>query len=514
MRFIEGGERAVTRFEEGAAGYEARAYRGLGVFSSMPVRAPPPCAVSRACSPPPPPPSPFLGAQYEVSDDQDSVQMLQRSTQVGEFYRMHPPPVWNKIKKLPGTYADLLIYDEEADKHQHIRFETALHAALPIQDANENSDLQELVKLLGGSEDYNLARQKFFNELYQAYLGRPADINPDTGDQGTDLVIPGEANAEAQTALQRIGNVRVPNINKAKIIDAVKKGVWIPFCIVIARPFIEHLMMSAIMTVSGRDTGATLFGPADMQISANTSVKTIEGHYTCHTKSVITKPQNVYVMRDIMCTGYVAGGNCQFFGMGKDNTFNDTPVDQRAAKVREMINQRLSFHDDAAGEYASMLAFVAPYSDVTGGYRDQVISLSERLLPWEVTRHTINTTKDYFPGGHANFTYYKSLFGLNQLHFGEDVRAVENMEFISQGSVNNALCFIGPHRRYNPFSSNFFELVPGQGHFGPDAIPGDARWRRGESVSLRAARNSMVGLEVAAQSQLALRAVDGIGDLV
>ena len=38
MKYYDGGERAVTRFEEGVAGYEARAYRGLGVFSSMPVR--------------------------------------------------------------------------------------------------------------------------------------------------------------------------------------------------------------------------------------------------------------------------------------------------------------------------------------------------------------------------------------------------------------------------------------------------------------------------------------------
>ena len=43
----------------------------------------------------------------------------------------------------------------------------------------------------------------------------------------------------------------------------------------------------------------------------------------------------------------------------------------------------------------------------------------------------------------------------------------------AQGAVNNALCFLGPHRKYNPFAQNFFELVPGQGHFGPDAIPGD-----------------------------------------
>lgn len=224
---------------------------------------------------------------------------------------------------------------------------------------------------------------------------------------------------------------------------------------------------------------------------------------------MITKPQNVYVMRDIMCTGYRAGGNCQFFGMDKSNHFPPkASADHKAQAIREAINQRLSFHDDVSGEYASMLAFMAPYAEVTSGYRDQVVSLSERLLPWEVTRHTMNNKKDYFPGGRSGFDHYMPIFGLNQLHFGEDVRAVENAEFISQGSVNNALCFVGPHRRYNPFSSNFFELVPGQGHFGPDAIPGDARWRRGESVSLRAARNSMVGIEVAAHSQLALRAAN------
>jgi len=81
---------------------------------------------------------------------------------------------------------------------------------------------------------------------------------------------------------------------------------------------------------------------------------------------------------------------------------------------------------------------------------------------------------------------------------------------VEQGAVNNSLCMIGPHRRYNPFAQNFFELVPGQGHFGPDAIPGDARWRRGESVSLKTARDSMVSLEVAAHSQLVMKPANGI----
>ena len=95
----------------------------------------------------------------------------------------------------------------------------------------------------------------------------------------------------------------------------------------------------------------------------------------------------------------------------------------------------------------------------------------------------------------------------------------------------NALCFTGPHRRYDPFAKGFYSLEPGQGHFGPDAIPcaafcapsnaeraptrthaltlpthsarrGDARWRRGESVSLKSARDSMVSIELASQAQM------------
>lgn len=38
-----------------------------------------------------------------------------------------------------------------------------------------------------------------------------------------------------------------------------------------------------------------VFGPADMQLSANTQVKTIEGHYTGHFKAVVTKPQSAPV---------------------------------------------------------------------------------------------------------------------------------------------------------------------------------------------------------------------------
>ena len=154
-------------------------------------------------------------SQFEVSEDADSVQMLQRSTQVGEFYRMSPPAVFNEKAKLPATYMDLLIYDEESDRLQHVTFEEALYAC--CLTATDN--LAEIFKVTAADETKSKA--------HCGVAGATYDVSSVSG-----------------------------------IVAMVKAGAWCPVCITIARPFIEHLMVSAVATVAGRDTGATLFGPA------------------------------------------------------------------------------------------------------------------------------------------------------------------------------------------------------------------------------------------------------------
>ena len=134
-----------------------------------------------------------------------------------------------------------MIYNEEADKLDHITFEEALYATC-VGDAA--GGFIDITKAFGTIDD---TKSKAHITAAGITLAAALDLTTVTG-----------------------------------ILDAVKAGVWVPVCITIARPFIEHLMMSAVITVSGRDTGATLFGPADMQISANTSVKTIEGHVSRH----------------------------------------------------------------------------------------------------------------------------------------------------------------------------------------------------------------------------------------
>jgi hypothetical protein len=79
--YYEGGDRAVTAFKEGVEGFQAKAFRGLGVVTTTP---------------------------FDSGDSVEAVQMLERSTQVGEYYVMRAPHVWDDKKVLPSTYMGTL----------------------------------------------------------------------------------------------------------------------------------------------------------------------------------------------------------------------------------------------------------------------------------------------------------------------------------------------------------------------------------------------------------------------
>jgi hypothetical protein len=84
----------------------------------------------------------------------------------------------------------------------------------------------------------------------------------------------------ADDAVKHAAAAKLPALNLLKapadftlanLIQTVKNGICVKLCITIARPFIEHHMLSAVAAVSGRDTGATLYGPADMCVHASSN---------------------------------------------------------------------------------------------------------------------------------------------------------------------------------------------------------------------------------------------------
>jgi hypothetical protein len=180
LTYKEGGPAAEARFDAGVAGFEARAFRGCGVFTSEP---------------------------FEVSDDADSVQMLTRSSQIGEFYIMSPPQVPPMGDSTKYT-CNMMIYDEEKDQHVHVTWDEAV-AACCVGDLT-------------------------------------GDPNISCGN--------GEVMAASEW-LDRAGKIKAVNDGTAAYNTLDAKDLSIR--IVVARPFIEHLMHNVILAVAGRETGAT-----------------------------------------------------------------------------------------------------------------------------------------------------------------------------------------------------------------------------------------------------------------
>jgi len=161
---------------------------------------------------------------------------------------------------------------------------------------------------------------------------------------------------------------------------------------------------------------------------------------------VVTKPQNVLVLRDVHCARYVAGGNTKFFGQSKG--------DPTLANTKAAIEDRLGFTDEG-GDYDSMLCFGLTAPEVYAMSSKTAISLSDRVLPW--------STENGDSGLPASVVGARSVLGLDTIHYGQDVAATRANEYLTAGSINNATCFLGPSRQMSIFKLGEWGLVPGQG---------------------------------------------------
>jgi len=275
------------------------------------------------------------------------------------------------------------------------------------------------------------------------------------------------------------------------------------------------------------------------------------------------------VMRDVACAGYVAGGNTRWFAK------NENAAGYSLSTAANSIMSRLSFDDDVTDKYDSMLAFPAHDGQFTSGQLDTVMSVTTRILPWEVTGSS--SAHDSFPGGDSMYKEYAPKLQLAQVHYGEDMKAAgmqhrlkpyplatpadrppacvplqrtrisspRDLPTYAQATqptcparslLTRALpspvtrtqpaslaptasttpsprpscrsrraratyAAAGTTRAHPPCACRS-PLPASRAQFGPDAIPGDARWRRGESVSLKTARDSMTSLELAQHAQM------------
>lgn len=274
------------------------------------------------------------------------------------------------------------------------------------------------------------------------------------------------------------------------------------YVLYVTRPFITHDMYSAIMMRSGGAAGYTLFGESNFQFAGNVDVKNIHGHYTAHFNSVVTDPKQIKTLRDIMCAGYVSGCNTKFFGTGESGTGTiDGP-----SIAQDLYNMRTTAPEDRqlAGD-KSFLVFAAPKNSPTL----QVVSVSSVAFPWDNSRNGWSEESgNNFPGGVNNFNWYNAIIKteegnhtLSNLIIGGRDPAIATVDpLIRADGGLNTMCFRGPCRYKDKDRDGEIVLKPGNGHFGPDAQPGDLAWRNGQLRSLKEARGIMQGSVAASKA--------------
>ncbi|KAK3264679.1 hypothetical protein CYMTET_26601 [Cymbomonas tetramitiformis] len=92
-----------------------------------------------------------------------------------------------------------------------------------------------------------------------------------------------------------------------------------PFGYLLLRPYQTYQMCAAILTKAGKETGETLIGHYDFQLSDDVVRKMHYGNFTIYQKSVVYNNKNVLPVTDIVSAAYLGGGGSIFARASPEN---------------------------------------------------------------------------------------------------------------------------------------------------------------------------------------------------
>ena len=162
---------------------------------------------------------------------------------------MQPPQVKPDDPKFT---CDVLLYDEESDRHVRITWMEALNASGVGKIVADN-----VAKAFTGDMELSPGGAgKTLGDWFKVaveWATYSADMDLWVQADGTVTTSQGAVGSSSAAFALASTGMTPGKVTKMAAYDVGKANVRL----VIARPFIEHLMHSVILTVSGRETGAT-----------------------------------------------------------------------------------------------------------------------------------------------------------------------------------------------------------------------------------------------------------------
>ena len=303
---------------------------------------------------------------------------------------------------------------------------TRFGADVRVQDPETDERFADAPPKMGENTEY-------FNEKFEYFAGIGSDLE----------------------RIASLALLTVP-LTKSALQELIDNNVPFPFGFVLFRPQMTYSLGTGILTVAGATTGETLIGHTDFQLADNVVQKMHYGNLTMYLKSVVYKPNQVFLADNLFSGDYI-GGN--------DTSMNDVhSIFSDAQSAKKSIYTCLvplpTYGAKGSDEY--MIEPPNPM-DCTGAF-----SSSRGYLRALDNENQSNGRKHY-----ATARFYQAMYGWTNSVIDEDGH------FQTSNHSWNTVCFQDHQSIYSVKGRDYSVTIMNTGHWGSSVYPGCGRVRRG-----------------------------------
>lgn len=417
---------------------------------------------------------PVKGARRSACD------LLTVPCQIGEFYPMEIDMFYRDekdFKNFKSSDRDIRIFNEDHSRFSTVRFIDALENTFRFKmDENdkidgegildqENHSVNDDMFMNGnapvskwGDVDYINNDESIVRKVVQTMLNMFTDEEMKVLDVSDFAIASNAATAtsaqaaayEAKKLLEKkfkdaldIG-VKIDKKSLRDILVSIFKelpvnfktmkamynnDIYIPVDIILCRPWMTYNMSSVIVMKAGRETGETMIGKIDFNMTSNTQDRTLVASAAYYSKAIVTNRKNVVVAPKVFCQNYISGNNVQFV---KPSVMKD-----EIGRFSGIVNSK-----------QSLIALLVPPGDNVHEHN------------W-IDFNGKNSKYDSEKPFHASTDYYTNLFGIDQNE--TDSPFEDYLDYETRTFPPNTICWLG-HMEYGP---NFSKVNINMGHLGP-----------------------------------------------
>ena len=211
-----------------------------------------------------------------------------------------------------------------------------------------------------------------------------------------------------------------------KITRIHEADVFVPLNVVLARPWMTYYASSVIIMKAGTDTGETIIGRQDFQMSSNTQTRELEASMVYYGKAIVRNSRNVMVAPHVFIQSYVRGNNTNWVdGADLEKVNEDSGlVDSNNSLVAMVVPYGTKVHShnwiDYRGrnsnvpevEFHESSEFYTALFSVTEG---ELFNPLETFIDYEAQTYPMNSI---CWAGHINYGEGFSKHSLCQGHLG------------------------------------------------------------------------------------------------